>query len=741
MPTEAGQAETLSGRVERVVYHDARSRYTVLRLHVPGHDTLVTAVGRIGDVEPGADVTVTGQWDEHPQHGKQFAFTHMHVETPATLAGIERRLKRYPGVKDVMASRIVARFGMDTLDVLATQPRRLLEVEGIGIRTLERILEHHRSQTGPVAQLEATLLELDLPAYLAEPIFERYGDAAAQTLREQPYRLARDVRGIGFATADRIARALGVDVHSPDRVDAGLLHVLEQAEQDGHCALPIEDLVTRAAASLEVDDVAVREAGQRMVAAGHLVLDYSTGGVPLCFPAKFVEAERDIAAQLNLIARAPRTAWTLPELPDHLSPGQVEAVHAVAEHGVVVLTGGPGTGKSTVVRQIIELARANGAALQLAAPTGRAAKRLEQTTGVEASTVHRLLEFQPENGRFARGPADPLPPALIVIDECSMLDTMIAASLFAALTPAHRVLLVGDADQLPSVGAGNVLQDIMHAAAHPDTAMHLVRLAQVFRQAEGSSIIANAHRILAGDELRPDPSGERGQFFVVPARDADHAHALIVKMATERIPAAYGLDHDDIQVLCPMHKGRAGTEALNRTLQDFHTQGHTELRLRSASGYRVFRVGDRVMQTRNDYDKGVFNGDVGTVAVVRPDEEEVAVDFDGVRTRFTGKDVRSLQLAYAVSIHKSQGSEFEAVLIAMLAEHHVMLQRNLLYTAVTRAKQLCVLVGDPRAIRRAVLRVDAGRRYTALGRRLVEAMTEPLPVEVARVPAARPLGD
>jgi len=726
MPEAAGDTETVSGRVERVVYHDARSRYTVLRLHVPGYETLVTAVGRSIELEAGADVTLRGQWDEHPQHGRQFSFAQMHVETPTTVAGIERRLKRYPGVKDVMAARIVARFGADTLEILAKQPRRLLEVEGIGAKTLERILEHHGSQTGPAAELEALLLEFDLPPYLAEPIHAAYGERALEVVRAQPYRLARDVHGIGFATADRFARALGLDPDSPDRVDAGLLHVLEQAEKDGHCALPIEDLVTRTAMSLEVEDVAVREGGQRMVASGSLVLDYSNSGVPLCFPAKFVEAERDIAAKLGAIARAPRDAWRVPPLPEHLSAGQVEAVHAVATHGVVVLTGGPGTGKSTVVREIIDLARANATALLLAAPTGRAAKRLEQTTGVEASTVHRLLEFQPETGRFTRGLGNPLEDGLVVVDESSMLDTQLMASLLAALTPDHRLLLVGDADQLPSVGPGNVLHDVMLAAADAHTPMHLVRLVEVFRQAEGSSIIANAHRILHGDELLPDESGQGGQFFVVAARSPEHAHDLIVKIATERIPQVYGIEaKQGVQVLCPMHKGRAGTESINRTLQEFHTQGFSELRVRGGAQGRVLRVGDRVMQTRNDYERGVFNGDVGLVVAVHPDDDEIVVEFDGARPRYAGKDIRGLQLAYAVSIHKSQGSEFEAVIVAILPEHHVMLQRNLLYTAVTRAKRLCVVVGDPRSIRRAIMRADASHRHTALGRRILEVMNEP----------------
>jgi len=722
------EAQTLSGRVERVVYHDERSRYTVLRLLVPGHDALVTAVGRARSIDAGADVTLLGQWDEHPQHGRQFQFGQVHVEVPTTTAGIERRLRRYPGVKDVMAARIVARFGGDTLEILDKQPRRLLEVEGIGARTLERILTHHREQVGPLAELESTLLELDLPAYLAVAIHERYGEAAMRMVRESPYRLARDVRGIGFATADRIARALGIDPNSPDRIEAGLVFVLEQAEQDGHCALPIAELVAKTATALEVTEDQVRDAGEHMVFIGDLVLEHGNDGTALCFPRKFVEAERSIARALSELASATHEQWDVGPLPDHLSAGQRDAVNAVAAHGVVVLTGGPGTGKSTVVREIIAVARANGAELQLAAPTGRAAKRLEQATNVEAKTVHRLLEFQPESGHFGHGPHDPLAPGLVVVDESSMLDTTLAEALLRALTPEHRLLLVGDADQLPSVGAGNVLRDVMLAAEHSDTPLCLVRLTEVFRQAEGSSIIANAHLILAGKPLAPDPAGARGEFFVVPARNPDHAHDLIVRMATERIPAAYELNaRTEIQVLCPMHKGRGGTEALNRTLQDFHTQGNAELVLRTqAVTGRRFRVGDRVMQTRNDYDKGVFNGDVGVVVALDAELNTLVAEMDGTRINYTSKDMQALQLAYAISIHKSQGSEFRAVLVSILPEHHVMLQRNLLYTAITRAQSLCVVVGEPQSIRRAIQRVEAGRRHTALGRRLIESMTESL---------------
>lgn len=726
-PLPTGESESLSGTVERVVYHDDRTRYTVLRMRVPGQDTLVTAVGRTPGVETGAEVTVLGQWDSHPSHGRQFAFASMQVAVPTTKLGIVRRLTRYPGIKEVMAERIVERFGLDTLEILDKQPDRLKEVSGIGKATVERIKEHHATTHGPVAKIEAQLLELSLPPHLAEAIFDRYGEDGVGMVQHQPYRLARDVRGIGFTTADRIARGLGLALDSEDRVEAGLLHVLEQSESDGHCAIPIEGLVTKATRVLGVPEGLVRSAGERLVNFGDLVLEAGADGTPLCFPAAMVTAEQEVAQSLALLARSPREAWTLPPLPDHLGEGQVEAVRAMADAGVVVLTGGPGTGKSTVVKEVLALARAQGVEVMLAAPTGRAAKRLEQATDHKASTVHRLLEFQPESGRFAHGPGNPLPDGLLVVDESSMLDIRLMQSLLGALVPSHRLLLVGDADQLPSVGPGNVLRDVMTAAGSHGSPIALVRLREVYRQSEGSTIIVNAHRILTGERPQADPPGEKGQFYVVASHEAQRAHEMVVRMATERIPEVYGFDPiDEVQVLCPMHKGKAGTEAFNQTLQALHGAGRPALEYRAGGRLlRKFIVGDRVMQTRNDYEKGVYNGDVGKVKRIDAENNAVDVTIDGVTVHYEGKELMALRLAYAVSIHKSQGSEFPAVIVPLLSEHHVMLRRNLLYTAVTRARRLCIVVGDPRAIDRAVRQVDAARRHTGLAGRIVLSLADP----------------
>ena len=731
----AGHA-TLVGRVLRVVFHDPNTRYLVARVQQDGELGGNSLVGRFaGTLEEGARIRAIGVWGQHATHGDQFEFSRLEVERPTTELGVLRRLQRYPGIRDVIAQRIVDRFGTEALDILDAAPDQLLEVEGIGKKTLERIREFHVSREGPLVALENRLVELDLPPRLADSLHRRYGDGAMEVLESQPYRLARELRGVGFATADRIARALGVARDAPERIDAGVVHALERAEREGHCALPLRALVESSSQVLGRPAHEIELALDRLVEEGDLIFE-GEGDDALAFVREHLLAEASVTRALVELALAESPQWKVSGLPDELSPGQVRAVQAIADSGVVVLTGGPGTGKSTVVRNVLDLALANGSELLLCAPTGRAAKRLEQTTGQPCKTVHRLLEIQGESGEFFYNANNPLPEGLVVVDEASMLDLALAEALLTSLTPAHRLMLVGDVDQLPSVGPGNVLRDIIVAAGDRDSPIPVVRLDQIFRQAEGSSIVVNAHRVLEGAELAPDPAGAKGQFFFTRARDAARAHEVIVTLAAERIPEVYGLDPvTEVQILCPMHKGASGTDAFNTALQKIHTAGAPALELPGlgAMPTRRFCVGDRVMQTKNDYQRAVFNGDIGTVSSVDPEDMELTVDFEGTPVRYEQRELAALRLAYAISIHKSQGSEFPAVLIPLLAEHHVMLRRNLLYTAMTRARELCLLVGDPRAVERAIARADAAKRHTGLAPRLQRAMAGALGATVVEL--------
>jgi exodeoxyribonuclease V alpha subunit len=728
-PEGSGPLE-VQGRVVRTVYHDANTRYMVLKVQLPGELGAVSFVGRHGGVEDGAQIDAMGHWGEHPSHGRQFEFVRLRISQPTTEVGVLRRLMRYPGVRETMARRIFEAFGLETLKILDSHPERLLEVEGIGRKTLERIREYHASREGPLVELENRLIELDLSPSLAERIHRRFGEASLEMLESHPYRLAREVRGIGFVTADRIARALGVAQDSEERIDAGVVYALERAERDGHCALPDQRLIDEARRILGRPAAEIEAGIERLLEHADLV--YEPGpveGEGLLFHRDFLFAEEGVARALGELALAEKPQWEVEGLPEHLSDGQVRAVEALARNGVVVLTGGPGTGKSTVLRHVIELALANDMELLLCAPTGRAAKRLEQTTEQEAKTVHRLLEIQGESGEFLYNANNPLPPGLVVVDESSMLDLQLAEALLTSLNESHRLMLVGDADQLPSVGPGNVLRDIIRAADFEDSPVPVVRLNQIFRQAEGSSIVANAHRVLAGESLEPDPPGAKGQFFFTRTSEAARSHEVIVKLASERIPQVYGFDPvSEVQVLCPMHKGKAGTEAFNLALQEVYTADAEALELPAFGGVpaRKFRVGDRVMQTRNDYQRGVFNGDIGTVVEVDAADKELRVSIDGVEVPYEQKDLGALRLAYAISIHKSQGSEFPAVLLPILGEHHVMLRRNLLYTAMTRARSLCIVVGDPRAVGQAIARADAAHRWTGLEGRIRTTFVEAL---------------
>ncbi|MEV6120012.1 ATP-dependent RecD-like DNA helicase [Streptomyces sp. NPDC052077] len=730
----------LEGVLERVTYANEENGYTVARVDTGrGAGDLLTVVGALLGAQVGESLRMEGRWGSHPQYGKQFHVENYTTVLPATVQGIRRYLGSglVKGIGPVFADRITQHFGVDTLTVIEEEPKRLIEVPGLGPKRTKRIAEAWEEQKA-IKEVMLFLQTVEVSTSIAVRIYKKYGDASISVVRDQPYRLAADVWGIGFLTADRIARSVGIPHDSPDRVRAGLQYALSQATDQGHCYLPEERLISDAVKLLQVDTGLVIECLADLAAAPEgedpgVVRERvpgPDGGEPVTavYLVPFHRAELALSAQLTRLLRTEEDrmpafrdvdwdkalAWLKGRTRTDLAPEQEAAVRLALTRKVAVLTGGPGCGKSFTVRSIVELARARRAKVVLAAPTGRAAKRLAELTGAEASTVHRLLELRP-GGDAAYDRDRPLDADLVVVDEASMLDLLLANKLVKAVPPGAHLLFVGDVDQLPSVGAGEVLRDLL-AEGGPVPA---VRLTRVFRQAQQSGVVTNAHRINAGQHPLTDGMKD---FFLFVEDDTEEAGRLTVDVAARRIPARFGLDpRRDIQVLAPMHRGPAGAGTLNGLLQQAVTPGRPDLPEKRFGG-RVFRVGDKVTQIRNNYDKGengVFNGTVGVVTsldpveqrlTVRTDEdEEVPYDFD---------ELDELAHAYAVTIHRSQGSEYPAVVIPVTTGAWMMLQRNLLYTAVTRAKRLVVLVGSRRALGQAVRTVSAGRRCTALDFRL-----------------------
>lgn len=670
----------------------------------------------------GLDVQLVGKWEHHPKWGTQFKFAAncMTICEPTTEDQIKRRLQSYPGLGESSVARILAHFakvfdGAITWEVVDTtiteRPEALLAVKGIGKKGLDKITRHHALQNGPVAKIAGRLLELGAPAWLADPIHDEFKDEGLELLDRNPFQVSARVSGFGFKLADRIATMNGLDPNSEERVIAGIMHELRAAQVEGHCGLPTADLEDSARGLLGFQSTELVYAQiMAMTKARALAFAHS-----LVFTARMDRMEDAVAHKISELATVNHAPLVIGSIQEDLSDGQRAAVETYAKRGLMVVTGGPGTGKTTVVKTIVRVALANGERVTLCSPTGRAAKRLEEATGEDASTIHRTLKFQP-GGVPAHGPEDPLPIGTVIVDESSMLDLWLAAGLLAALTPQHRLILVGDSDQLPSVGAGNVLRDIIASESVP-----VIRLSQVFRQAQGSSIISNAHRILAGDALISDPAktDPPGEFFVLPVRSPDAGKGRVIQMAADRIPAAYGLDpRTEVQILIPMKKW-GEIDSVNAQLQRRYSPDGPEFRF----GDRVFRRGDRVIQIRNNYDLGIFNGDLGQVT--EASDGILIVDFgDGRIVAFEALDAKDLRLAYAMTIHKSQGSEFPAVIVLVLERHSRMLVRNLIYTAVTRAKRLCVVVGEPSAIARAIGTADAAKRHTGLEGRLRELVRE-----------------
>ncbi|MFF2424612.1 SF1B family DNA helicase RecD2 [Streptomyces mirabilis] len=739
---------TLDGVLERITYANEENGYTVARVDTGrGAGDLLTVVGALLGAQVGESLRMEGRWGSHPQYGKQFTVENYTTVLPATVQGIRRYLGSglVKGIGPIFADRITQHFGLDTLQIIEEEPKRLIEVPGLGPKRTKKIADAWEEQKA-IKEVMLFLQTVEVSTSIAVRIYKKYGDASISVVKNQPYRLAADVWGIGFLTADKIAQSVGIPHDSPERVKAGLQYALSQSADQGHCFLPEEQLIADAVKLLQVDTGLVIEClaelaeptqdedepgGVREPGVVREKVPGPDGGpdtVTAVYLVPFHRAELSLSAQLLRLLRTTEDrmpgfhdvawdkalTWLKGRTGAELAPGQEEAVRLALTKKVAVLTGGPGCGKSFTVRSIVELARAKRAKVVLAAPTGRAAKRLAELTGADASTVHRLLELKP-GGDAAYDKDRPLDADLVVVDEASMLDLLLANKLVKAVPPGAHLLFVGDVDQLPSVGAGEVLRDLL-ADRSP---IPSVRLTQVFRQAQQSGVVTNAHRINSGQH--PVTDGMK-DFFLFVEDETEEAGRLTVDVAARRIPARFGLDpRRDIQVLAPMHRGPAGAGTLNGLLQQAITPGRPDLPEKRFGG-RVFRVGDKVTQIRNNYEKGengVFNGTVGVVTsldseeqrltVLTDEDEEVPYDFD---------ELDELAHAYAVTIHRSQGSEYPAVVIPVTTGAWMMLQRNLLYTAVTRAKKLVVLVGSRKAIGQAVRTVSAGRRHTSLDHRL-----------------------
>jgi exodeoxyribonuclease V alpha subunit len=739
--------DTLSGAVERITYYNAENGYTVLRLRPDikmanrftnksslNADGLATVVGNLPELSPGEHLRLQGQWDNHPKHGPQFKVEVCEQTLPATVAGIQGYLGSgmIKGIGPRFAERIVGLFKEETFEVIESAPQRLLEVPGIGEDRKQKITTAWKEQK-QVKEIMVFLHGHGVSTNLAVKIYKTYGDTSLETVQKNPYQLERDIYGVGFKTADRIAQALGLPVDHPSRIEAGIVFALNEMINEGHVYVPRELLAQKAIELLAVPQELIAPALERLAQderirpemiplqgkndKGNQEVSESQAmyGTPVIYLTPLYFGEKGVAERLQALAGAASQEKTMNHnlFPvENLSAEQQTAVNMALTHPLSILTGGPGTGKTTCLKALITTISDQHKSFALASPTGRAAKRLSEATGHPASTIHRLLEYSPVEG-FKHDDQNPLDLDFLVVDEASMLDLLLMNHLLKAVRPGTHVLFVGDVDQLPSVGAGDVLRNMISSGIAPVT-----RLNSIFRQAADSKIITNAHLINQGKF--PIFSKENGDFFLFPAEDATAAADWIVDIVSERIPQKFGfVAVRDIQVLAPIYRGPAGVIALNERLQEKLNPPANNKLERKLYG-TVFRLGDKVMQTQNNYDKDVYNGDIGFVRSIDVVEQTLILDFDGRTATYDWSDADQLTLAYVVSIHKAQGSEFPVVVMPVVTQHYTMLQRNLFYTAITRARKLCVLAGSPRAISMAVRNNKVAQRFTALEWRLGE---------------------
>ena len=716
------QRDTIMDRlrcvVERITYQNEKNGYSVLKCRVKGYNDLVPVVGAMPETHVGSVLTLTGEWKMDAKYGRQFSVVSFEETLPATVYGIEKYLGSglVKGIGPKFAGRIVKQFGADTLNVIEAEPDRLLEVPGIGSVRVERIKKSWFEQK-EIKNIMLFLQGHDVSTSHATKIYKTYGNESIQVVQENPYRLADDIWGIGFKTADSIASKLGFGPDKYPRLRSGLLYTLNTLADEGHCYAVREQLLDAGAELLGMDVSALSPALDEMIQAGDVITDDEAIYLPPFYHSEVGTAKRlrtiftspaTIAVDTNGLQRRIQTAtgMTYDEV-------QMQAILTAAQSKILILTGGPGTGKTTTTLGIIRAFQSAGANILLAAPTGRAAKRMSEATGMEAKTVHRLLEYKPPEG-YQRNEEAPLEGDVLIVDECSMIDIMLMYGLLKAVPDTMTLVFVGDIDQLPSVGAGNVLRDMIESGAFP-----VVRLTRIFRQAQTSRIIMNAHRINKGQ--MPDVSNGRNTDFFFVSRDTPEAAAEeIVQLVRTKLPRYYRIRPSEIQVLTPMQRGIVGAGNLNQLLQsavnpaDGGSQGFAGLR----RGGVEYRAQDKVMQIRNNYDKEVFNGDIGTVTSVNYYDRELTVTFDGREVVYDATELDELVLAYATTIHKAQGSEYPVVVMPVLMTHYVMLQRNLIYTGITRAKKGLILVGTKKALGVAVRTMTVSKRNTKLKERL-----------------------